>query len=68
MSRTTREIAWRMDALNSRKANDVELQANLHGVKFKSSKAPKANVKQLDDKRQEKLDKLIANKIKKGRL
>lgn len=64
MSTTTREIFWRMEAINKRKIQEANFKASLHGVKLKSGatrKIDKQDFKPLNKNKQKNLDKLIDN-------
>lgn len=56
-----------MDAINQRQSQNIELQASLHGVKFKSSNKVKVESTPLDEKRESSLDAFIQKRIKNGR-
>lgn len=58
MNMTMREAAWRIEALNKRRREDLKLQASLHGAELKGEPA-KDKEPTVDDKAQAVFDKLL---------
>ena len=67
MTRTTREISWRVSNINKRLSSNIHFQAGIHGVKLKNTPAlkPKVPFKKLEKNQEDNLQKLINNRIKK---
>jgi len=70
MSRTTKEIHWRVKRINNRNYGDAKFEAGIHGMKMKGNHddKPEVDIKPLNKRQEENLDYFMNSRLKQGKV